>query len=483
MKKLLFALTLVLCLAISMVAFTSCNGTGNGEGEGEGTGDAACEHTWATVETVDTAATCTTDGSKSIKCTACGEIKADSVTAIPALGHAYDDGTTVTEPTCTQEGTVTKACANCGDVKTETVPATGNHIWQANASTDFLPTCTVDGQKSIKCITCQAIKEDSIAPLPASHDWEAFPSIDKEPTADERGQKSIKCLTCGEIKPDTIVVIPALNETSYSYPMDSIIVADGTIDHSKITDNAQHKYKTDRVEKVAFIDLSELPYNTVTFTPNLNGETGFFGFLSVLPAAHDVTVNYAFNYNDMLEITEEITVAIPDNAKYLVVVNNDEYETECLPASIVFTNTATPSANLRDDSLTSYEYPMDTLSPSQGTIKTGGTFVSNYWWNSIIIDLDGIVFDKILLEIGEVGSVWWSFLSEYPTVDMPVSYVGGATGWSSAYGNAGDVTTVDIPDEAKCIVIVWMEKEGSNFVYYAPVAITFVKADDAEDAA
>ena len=38
---------------------------------------------------------------------------------------------------------------------------------------------------------------------------------------------------------------------------------------------------------------------------------------------------------------------------------------------------------------------------------------------------------------------------------------------------------LDIPDEAKCIVIVWMEKEGNNFVYYAPVAITFVK-DDAE---
>ena len=472
MKKLLLALTLVLCLAASMVALTSCGG-------GADDGD-ECEHTWASVATVDEAATCTTDGAKSIKCTACGEKKADSTTVIPAIGHAYDEGTITTEATCASDGYVTKTCANCGGVNNETIPATGNHIWQANASVDSLPTCTTDGQKSIKCIMCQSVKDGSVEVLPASHDWQSEPTIDAEPTADSRGQKSIKCFNCGEIKPGSVVVLPALNETSYSYPMDTIVIADGTIDHSKTTDNAQHKYKTDMVEKVVFIDLSELPYNTVTLTPNLNGEVGFVTFLSMLPYGNEETVNYAFNYNDMLEINAEITLCIPDNAKYLVVVNNDNYGTECLPSSIVFTNTATPSANLRDDSLASYEYPMDTLSPSQGTIKTGGTFVSNYWWNSIIIDLDGIVFDKILLEIGDVGSVWWAFLTEYPIVDSDVSYVGDATGWSSAEGNPGDVATVDIPDNAKCIVIVWMEKEGNDFVYYAPTGITFVKDEDAE---
>ncbi|MBR5632609.1 MAG: hypothetical protein IKW68_01400 [Clostridia bacterium] len=93
MKKLLFALTLVLCLAISMVAFTSCGGNGEGEGEGEGTGD-ACVHTWAANPTTDKAATCTEEGSESVKCVACGEKKADSVTAIPATGYAYDAGLT-----------------------------------------------------------------------------------------------------------------------------------------------------------------------------------------------------------------------------------------------------------------------------------------------------------------------------------------------------------------------------------------------------
>ena len=473
MKKLLFALTLVLCLAISMVAFTSCGGNGEGEGEGEGTGD-VCVHEWTKKATTDKAATCTEEGSATIKCVNCGEKKADSVTAIPATGHSYNSGNTVA-PTCINEGSVTKTCTACGDVKTESIPATGEHRYQANASIDTYPTCTVPGQKSVKCVTCQGVKEGSVEVIPASHDWDIEATIDTAPTETEEGQKSVKCLNCGEIKPGTIIVIPALNAATYSYPMDSVVVADGTIDHSKIVDNAQHKYKTDKGEKVVFIDISEYNYNTVTLTPN--GVNGCFTFLRILPTEHDQTVNYAFNYNDMIEFSEEITVAIPDRAKYLVVVNNDNEGVVCLPEAIVFSNSATPSANLRDDSLTSYEYPLDGITPSQGTIMTGGTFVSNYWWNSIIIDLDGIVFNQIALQIGEPKSVWFAFLTDYPIVDAAVSYVGGATSWTDVEGDPGDMVTVDIPAEAKCIVIVWMEKEGSAFVYYAPTAIIFKNSD------
>ena len=73
MKKIFLALTLALCLALSLVALTSCGGSGDD-----------CDHVWASMATVDTAATCTTDGSKSIKCLDCGEKQADSVTVIPA---------------------------------------------------------------------------------------------------------------------------------------------------------------------------------------------------------------------------------------------------------------------------------------------------------------------------------------------------------------------------------------------------------------
>ena len=211
MKKLLFALTLVLCLAISMVAFTSCGGTGNGEGEGEGTGD-ACVHTWAANPTTDKAATCTEEGSESVKCVACGEKKADSVTAIPATGHAYDAGTTVLAATCTTDGSFVKICATCNYNEVTTITATG-HAWEAEASTDTAATCTTNGQKSIKCTACNEVKPDSTEVIPAGHAWTAEATVDTAPTCQAEGQKSIKCTACNEIKPDSVEAIPVLDHT------------------------------------------------------------------------------------------------------------------------------------------------------------------------------------------------------------------------------------------------------------------------------
>nr|MCR4672705.1 leucine-rich repeat protein [Lachnospiraceae bacterium] len=47
------------------------------------------DHTWDTEKTVDTEATCTSDGQKSLHCSVCGAIKAGSEEVIPALGHDY----------------------------------------------------------------------------------------------------------------------------------------------------------------------------------------------------------------------------------------------------------------------------------------------------------------------------------------------------------------------------------------------------------
>ena len=79
MKKLLLALTLVLALAVSLVALTSCGGNGD-----------ECDHVWGTTATVDKAPTCTEEGSESIKCLDCGEKKADSVTTIAKIAHEYE---------------------------------------------------------------------------------------------------------------------------------------------------------------------------------------------------------------------------------------------------------------------------------------------------------------------------------------------------------------------------------------------------------
>ena len=74
-------------------------------------------------ETVTTAATCTTDGLKTLTCT-CGDTKTE---IIPATGHSYDNETITTAATCTTDGLKTLTCS-CGDAKTEVIPATG-HIY------------------------------------------------------------------------------------------------------------------------------------------------------------------------------------------------------------------------------------------------------------------------------------------------------------------------------------------------------------------
>ena len=219
MKKLLFALTLVLCLVISMVAFTSCGGGG----------EEGCEHIWATVATTDTAATCTTDGSKSIKCLGCGEKQADSVTAIPATGHAYDDSTTVLA-TCTEGGSVTKTCSACGDTTTTTIPATGEHTWGAIPTIDTEATCTTNGQKSIKCTVCQTIKEGTVEVIPTEHIWSVIATMDAAATCTTPGVKTIKCMFCNEKQAGSEQQIPATGHSDVPVIVAPTLFSEGFIE-------------------------------------------------------------------------------------------------------------------------------------------------------------------------------------------------------------------------------------------------------------
>ena len=80
-------------------------------------------HQWEDDYTVDKAATCTEEGSKSIHCAACDAVK-DS-TVIPATGH--DSETTVTPATLSEDGAVVEKCRNCSEILSETAisrPAT-----------------------------------------------------------------------------------------------------------------------------------------------------------------------------------------------------------------------------------------------------------------------------------------------------------------------------------------------------------------------
>ena len=268
-------------------------------------------------------------------------------------------------------------------------------------------------------------------------------------------------------------------EGCYVYPMDGIVLGGGCIDHYMTTGDSKHKYKTNRDEKAVFIDLTEIDYDTVTVTPNLNGETGFVTFLTKMPTANDEVVNYALNYNDMAPIREEMTLVIPENAKYLVVTNNYDNGTSCLPNTIVFSDTVTPSDNLKDDSRETYEYPMDTIKPSQGAIHSkSNTFISNFDWICSIVSLEDRAFNQVIFEICENGWVGYAFLTDYPTIGGSVPYVAqGEQKMTWVKDEPGTKVTADIPRNAVCMLLCYQElNETENVHYnYIPTSMTFTK--------
>ena len=107
--------------------------------------------------------TCEDKGVKTFSC-GCGESYTEEV---PALGHAYDDGTVTTQPTCEDKGVKTYTCTNgCGGY-TEEVDALGHAYDDGEVTTQ--PTCTEKGVKTYNCANgCDGYTED----IPAlGHKW------------------------------------------------------------------------------------------------------------------------------------------------------------------------------------------------------------------------------------------------------------------------------------------------------------------------
>ena len=162
---------------------------------------ALVDHVWNSEFTVDKAATCTTEGEKSIHCTTCSTRK--EITVIPKSEHKYGDWK-VTEATCTEAGSRTKTCSVCSDVVTEAIPALG-HDWEKEFTVDKAASCTEKGEKSIHCTRCDV--RDQVTEIPASEhkygDWK----VTTEATCTETGSRTKTCSVCGDVVTEAI---PAL---------------------------------------------------------------------------------------------------------------------------------------------------------------------------------------------------------------------------------------------------------------------------------
>ncbi|MDD5902031.1 MAG: C69 family dipeptidase [Oscillospiraceae bacterium] len=156
--------------------------------------------------------TCTDAGSKQQVCSVCG----DTVTeTIPANGHAWNNEFTVDKAaSCVVDGSKSIHCANCDAVKDETVIPAEGHAWNSDFTVDKAETCTESGSKSIHCANCDAVKDVTVI-APHEHAWDEG-KVTKEPTTLENGEKVLTCTECGQTKTVTMpaLIIPQTGDNS-----------------------------------------------------------------------------------------------------------------------------------------------------------------------------------------------------------------------------------------------------------------------------
>lgn len=146
-------------------------------------------HSWNDDYTVDTPATCTAKGSKSIHCKNCDEVKDSAV--IDALGHDFTGEWKVTKKaTCTEPGTKERKCSRCDEAETDTIPATG-HTEVEDAA--VAATCTTAGKTAgSHCSVCNAVIKAQEEIPAAGHSWSEWISDGK--------QEKSTCSICGQKK-------------------------------------------------------------------------------------------------------------------------------------------------------------------------------------------------------------------------------------------------------------------------------------------
>ena len=213
-------------------------------------------HTWSADYITDVQPTCTTEGSKSIKCTVCGLVK-ESVT-LSALGHTEGDTVKQNEvkATCSAQGSYDEVvyCKTCDDeisrktIMTNTIPHTPGIEVKTN---DKPATCETDGSYDlvVYCTVCESEVQRTTVNVPKNghsfgewkevvsasgvaneqrecevcgftetqgldledHKWTEDFIIDVMPTCTTDGSKSKHCTVCGLKNEST--VIQALGHT------------------------------------------------------------------------------------------------------------------------------------------------------------------------------------------------------------------------------------------------------------------------------
>lgn len=165
---------------------------------------AALGHDYSSEWTIDVAATCTTDGSKSHHCKLCGDKK--DISVMVAEGHKGG------EATCTEKA----RCDVCGKEYGDF----GEHC--AVVDDAILPTCTENGlTEGSHCIVCDKVFIAQQTVLALGHDF--ISRITRMPTTEKQGAKLLRCKTCGWKKTELLPTLEGARVVYLTYDMFGII--------------------------------------------------------------------------------------------------------------------------------------------------------------------------------------------------------------------------------------------------------------------
>ena len=163
-------------------------------------------HVWDQEYTVDTPATCTTAGSKSIHCSHC-ELTKD-VTTIPATGnHSYTvevEGSR-TAATCMATGSVTMKCATCTATQVQTLEIDpDNHTGKNTTVNAKDASCAAEGYTGDTVCECgQTVATGETIPATGNHSYDKG-VVTVQPTTTKEGVKTYTCGVCGATKTEKI---------------------------------------------------------------------------------------------------------------------------------------------------------------------------------------------------------------------------------------------------------------------------------------
>lgn len=150
------------------------------------------------VKNSEKAATCTQEGSKTLRCS-CGDTE---VQKIPKLGHKYGKWEITKPATVDEEGVRTKKCSNCDDVQVEPIAKLKP---DANTNTNVNNTSSDKTNNTVK-------NETNTNTVAHTHSYtEEDISKRKEATCKDEGSKTMKCI-CGETQ---IVKIPVTDKHNF----------------------------------------------------------------------------------------------------------------------------------------------------------------------------------------------------------------------------------------------------------------------------